>query len=523
MKRDLVLETPQVHLSGVLRSAPAWACTLAAVSILAFHWKTAASIVAIWIRSETYTHGFLVIPICIWLAWRMRASLLITPAKPWWPGIALVTLATALWVVASAADALGLGQFALAFMLQAAIVTIIGPRLARALAFPIMFLLFAVPFGEVFIPTMIDWTADFTVAAIRLSGVPVYRDANLFVIPTGAWSVVEACSGVRYVIASTMVGTLFAATAYRSWRRRALFLGASVLVPIVANWVRAYLIVMLGHLSNNRLAVGVDHIIYGWLFFGVVMLLLFWVGSLWQQDASPAPAVAVDADVGRRVSLDRPASRYFVASVACVVIAASALPLAGAIGRASGSAAPSLPPIDAADGWSAATPPITDWKPNFSGQAATLAQVFSKGEWRAGIDIEYYRGQTRGRELITSGNVLVVPWDVHWKKTASRNASIGWDGASRNVSHVELANGETRLDVLSMYWVDGRITSSAPIGKALQAWSRLRGHGDDAALVVLYVRSAAGRSDAPQALRDFAAAMMPGIARTLRAARRSGL
>jgi EpsI family protein len=182
-----------------------------------------------------------------------------------------------------------------------------------------------------------------------------------------------------------------------------------------------------------------------------------------------------------------------------------------------------LPPIDAADGWSAATPPITDWKPNFSGQAATLAQVFSKGEWRAGIDIEYYRGQTRGRELITSGNVLVVPWDVHWKKTASRNASIGWDGASRNVSHVELANGETRLDVLSMYWVDGRITSSAPIGKALQAWSRLRGHGDDAALVVLYVRSAAGRSDAPQALRDFAAAMMPGIARTLRAARRSGL
>ncbi len=45
------------------------------------------------------------------------------------------------------------------------------------------------------------------------------------------------------------------------------------------------MIVMIGHLSDNRLAVGVDHLIYGWVFFGVVMLLLFWIGSFWQEDA----------------------------------------------------------------------------------------------------------------------------------------------------------------------------------------------------------------------------------------------
>jgi len=39
-------------------------------------------------------------------------------------------------------------------------------------------------------------------------------------------------------------------------------------VPIIANWLRAYMIVMIGHLSGNKLAVGVDHLIYGWLFFG---------------------------------------------------------------------------------------------------------------------------------------------------------------------------------------------------------------------------------------------------------------
>src|SRR4029079_3400241 len=101
-------------------------------------------------------------------------------------------------------------------MLQAAIVTVLGTRIARAACFPLAFLLFAVPFGEIFVPTLIEWTANFTVAALRLSGVPVYREANLFIIPSGAWSVVEACSGIRYLIASLMVGTLYAHLMYRT-------------------------------------------------------------------------------------------------------------------------------------------------------------------------------------------------------------------------------------------------------------------------------------------------------------------
>ena len=52
-------------------------------------------------------------------------------------------------------------------MVQAAIVTIVGLRVARILVFPLAFLLFAVPAGEVLVPTLIQWTADFTVGALR--------------------------------------------------------------------------------------------------------------------------------------------------------------------------------------------------------------------------------------------------------------------------------------------------------------------------------------------------------------------
>jgi exosortase len=51
---------------------------------------------------------------------------------------------------------------------------------------------------------------------LALSGIPVHAEGLRFVIPTGSWSVVEACSGVRYLIASVTVGTLFAYLTYRS-------------------------------------------------------------------------------------------------------------------------------------------------------------------------------------------------------------------------------------------------------------------------------------------------------------------
>ncbi len=174
-----------------------------------------------------------------------------------------------------------------------------------AIAFPLAFLFLGVPFGEAFLPRLMDWTAEFTVGALRLSGIPVYREGNFFAIPSGQWSVVEACSGLRYLIASLTVGALFAYLNYQRMRKRVLFVALSIVVPVLANFLRAYMIVMIGHLSNMKLAVGVDHFLYGWVFFGIVIGLLFWLGSFWRD---PAPSIEQEATGhlnGRPVSVAR--------------------------------------------------------------------------------------------------------------------------------------------------------------------------------------------------------------------------
>lgn len=99
------------------------------------------------------------------------------------------------------------------------------------LAFPLLFLYFIVPFGEFAVPYLQEWTADVTILALRLTGIPVFREGMQFVIPTGTWSVVEACSGFRYLIACFMVGTLYAYLNYQSPKRRLVFVIAALVVP----------------------------------------------------------------------------------------------------------------------------------------------------------------------------------------------------------------------------------------------------------------------------------------------------
>jgi exosortase A len=490
--------SPGIPSGLIERYAPVAALALACAGILIAHAQTAASIVAIWWRSETYAHGFVVVPIALWLAWQRRDEIAATPALPWWPALAGVALAGALWFVMTLGDIVGVRQFALAFMLQAAIVAIVGWRVAKVAAFPIVFLLFAIPVGEFMIPTLIEWTADFTVAALRASGVPVYREANQFVIPSGAWSVVEACSGLRYLIASVMIGVVYAAVTYTSRWRRAAFIAASVVIPVIANWLRAYLIVMLGHLSDNQLAAGVDHLIYGWVFFGVVMALTFWVGSFWSERRA-----AVVSGGQPRVTGDRSVSGagFFVVAIAAIVAAGVWRPLVATVEQRPTLAAPVLGTIEGAGGFAPASVP-GDWKPSYAGHAAALREGYTRAGRSAGLYIAFYRNQAKGRELITSGNQLVLPQDNFWKEVERSDAMLAYAGRPVGLSRsviVGLRERE-RLIAYRLFWVDGRVTGSEYVAKALLAWSRLTGRNADAALIVTFAPETAERDVAREAM-----------------------
>jgi exosortase A len=493
------------------RHVPYVAAAVAALAILLVHAETVRSIVAIWLRSETFTHGFVVVPIALWLAWRQRHAIAAMPARPFWPALGVVALAGGVWLLMRLADVQGVRQFALLFMVQASIVAVLGVRIARAALLPLAFLLFAVPAGEFLMPVLIEWTADFTVAALRLSGVPVYREANHFVIPSGAWSVVEACSGLRYLIASLMIGVVFAVVSYRSRWRKVAFIVAAIIVPLVANWLRAYMIVMIGHLSDNRLAVGVDHLIYGWLFFGIIMALLFWIGSLWTETpaggaARRPPAVVAQPQAGTFA--------FVVASAAAVAIAGSAVAAHVQMQARAGTSPLSLGPVAAPAGFVPSTALPASWTPAFRGEDARLRQGFVRDGVHVGLHVLLYANQVDGRELITSTNQLVRSGDAAWRELQRGRRALRFDGREVVAARSVLTGERRRFSLVWTYWVAGHVTASALEAKAWLAWTRLQGRQDVAALVAVIAPEREGGDDAVDAFQ----ALAPAVERALRTA-----
>jgi len=254
------------------------------VALIASYWSTFVSMVEIWTRSGTFNHGFLIFPIAGYLIYIKRDTLVNVECSSSWGGLFALATLVLLWSIAYLVNVNVLTQFAVVAMIPALVWSLLGLKMVRALLFPLTYLFFAVPFGEFLVPSLQDLTASITVYALQWVGIPVYLEGRYLAIPSGNFQVAEACSGIRYLIASIALGTLYAYIMYRSNRRRLLFIAFAILLPLIANGIRAFGIVMLAHLSDYKLATGFDHIIYGWLFFGIVMAALFWVGGLFRED-----------------------------------------------------------------------------------------------------------------------------------------------------------------------------------------------------------------------------------------------
>ena len=501
------LGTPPLARSSMLL------LVLALLAPFALYFGTVRSIVSIWNSSETFAHGYVILPISLWLIWRRRANFSLYPPQPYAPALALLALLGAGWLAAQLGEVQVVSQYTFVAMFPVAALALLGPRLAGSLAFPLLFLLFAVPFGEVFVGPLIQFTADFTVAAVRATGIPVLRSGTRFELPTGNWSVVEACSGVRYLISSITLGCLYAYLTYRSMTRRALFIGLSVVVPIIANGLRAYMIVMIGHLSGMALATGVDHLIYGWLFFGLVMFIMFWIGSYWREDTDGPAAAGAKAPAARMAEGSTGARLPLMAGS---VIALCALWPAFALYGEHANHNPA--PVELAQvpvSWPAA-PAFADWKPDYMAADASLHQSYANGAVPVALTVLYYRNQDRTKSLISSLNRLAGYKDA-WHETASGKRIENVGGRALGLRETVLRREGHAIVVWDWMQVGGRDTTSNAVGKLLQARSKMLLQGDDGAAVMLSAPFDENPDTARAALHAFLASQLGAIDATLAA------
>lgn len=476
-------------LVGATRGIDGWRRQLAGLAVVSagiilLFFRDVTSMVTIWWNASTFGHC-LFIPLLIgWLVQQRWPTLRQLQPVAWFPGLAWLGFGALAWLVGAAGGVAMVRHGALVMMLQGAVLALLGPVVARALLFPLFYAFFMVPFGEEIVPPLQLLTARIAMLLLDLAGVPAHMEGIFITTPTGYFEVAEACSGAKFLIAMTAYGVLVCNVCFKSWLRRAIFLCGALLLSVAANGVRAFATIWVAHLTTVDAAVGFDHVVYGWVFFAIVMALV--MAAAWPFfDRKPGDPW-FDADtLGARKA--KASDSWTVAALALAIIAAAPAWLAAT--AATADPLPPAPALPAINAWSRTeAPQAYPWKPRFDG-----ADMLTRGRYRDGqghvvdLAIAVFDRQEEGRELVGFGQGAADP-DSQWVWSSPGRSPA--QGRGEQIT----APGPVVRHVVSFYVVGRNPPTGNPAQVKLATLkSRLLGQDQRAVAILVSAEEAEGR------------------------------
>jgi exosortase A len=253
-------------------------------------WK---SLFNAWYKSDDYSHGFLIVPIALYIIWRKREVLTLTPVKPVWWGLAVLVFSLLLYMTGHFGEIVTLKSLSLIGALAGVVLYLLGFRFIRELQFPLFLLFFMIP-----VPAQIYSTGTIPLqllvskvssAIAFLIGIPIYHEGNLIYLPERTLEVVQACSGLRSMVSLLTLSALIGYFTLKSNVLRSLIFLLSVPTAILVNIIRVLLIIITFHYFNHDLTEGVAHTLLGVIIFVLAMVSLFGakgVLSNWDKSAT---------------------------------------------------------------------------------------------------------------------------------------------------------------------------------------------------------------------------------------------
>jgi exosortase A len=436
-----------------------------AAVIVATFWYDVTTLAHLWWTSTTFGHCLFIAPVLAWLVWARRGDLAKLTPVGWAPGLVIVACGGMGWLLGDAGGVALARQLGLVMMLQGAVVTLLGPNVARGLLFPLCYAVFLVPFGEGMEGPLQTVTVAMTMPMLHLFGVPAQVDGVLITIPNGYFEVAEACSGAKFVIAMIAYGTLVANVCFVSWGRRAVFMVVALIVPVIANGIRAFGTIYAAYLTSVERATGFDHIMYGWIFFGAVMAAVIAIGWRWFDRAPDAPVFDAARLQGTpRFRLDA------LLAAALVLVTVAVFPAWSATIANRAQALPDRIALPEVPGWHrVAMSTRAPWAPNYPGADHYLIGRYADADGDpVDLAIAVYGSQHEGKEIVSFGVGALREDDV-WVRIEDMP---DLDGGS--VIHVTAPGPVERL-IATWYRVGDIVTHSGARQKLATLQAKLLG------------------------------------------------
>jgi len=418
-----------------------------ALTVLLF-WPTSREIADLWKDTDRrlYTHGWPVLALTAWLIWRDRVRLTAYRMTPPIAGWCLVATGSIGWLIAYNAGLLALTMLAMPLLALTAIRATAGTAVTRRVAFAVLYIYFALPLWELFNPLLQAVTTFVNLWLAQFVGIPVAMEENFIHIPAGSFEIAGGCSGLHFLIVALAIAALQGELDQYALRSRALLLAIAAALALMTNWLRVFVVIVAGHLTDmQHYLIKVDHYYFGWFLFALALGLYLYMSTRVSRGTRSGPpnAHATEAVQGF--------------PMVTTLLSAAALALGpawlyGGVAKVEPTGQLTPPTLD---GWSGPSLDLADWRPVFeNADEEFLVTYHSESAGDVALYRAEYHSQRQGKEVRGYSNSVL---GTNYQPMALRNREVK---VERNVVPVveQVAVGMNDRDVLiwSLYTMDGK-------------------------------------------------------------------
>ena len=406
------------QVESSMQQRETWRISGAIISVLLFlmfvlYQQTIFYLMEFWdlSKSGNYTHGYLVLLISAYLVFYNRQKLALLTPCPEYKVLIAVVAASVIWLVAALVDIMILKAVGLLLLLLSIVWLLLGTRAMRVLAFPILFIGFAIPVWFPLAPILQVLTADAVFWAIRGLEIPALRIENMIVVPAGRLSIEEFCGGLNFFLAAMTLGCLYAYLNYRTLRSRLIVVLVTASAAVLLNILRVFILVYLGYSTDMQHPLIADHLSFGWyLFAGLVVVLL--VADALLQKLRQLPSSEGPQHVKKTVLVlcDKSKSQFtIIALIAAMIVSVGPVSVYGLSNQSQqkDSVAKTWQlVVPSAGEWSVASDDEDDWTPLYHGAIAQKMTLNNKRGQQIHFYMGVYLAQKQGEELINDLNSI---------------------------------------------------------------------------------------------------------------------
>ncbi|MDB6063066.1 MAG: hypothetical protein JWM78_3169 [Verrucomicrobiaceae bacterium] len=418
------------------------------------------------IVDESYSIGYPVVAIALWLIFESRKSLLNIPIRPSLLAIGLFLLASTASLAAQLVQLQLLQQLMVPISLWLLIVAVAGWRFGRVLLFPFLLIYIAIPLWDVLVDPLRMVTVIVTQSVLHVAKIPAFVLGYQITLPDGIIMVADGCSGLNLLLSAVVVGALQFHLMVQPFWRRAAVATLAVMLGLIDNWIRVVAIVLVGHFSHMQSALVYHHGNFGWIVFAI-SLVPFFMAVRWLDHGDYVKPVDISIS-------SSPALSAHTASYAAIAAAGgiALLALTLFIAQRERSATVLIAPAQA-------IPAQAMWLPQYEGYD-------QQQHWRVSVDaasfdisVLTYLHQTDTKKLIYFSNRIAD--EQHTLSVATVAVSD-----SLRINQTVIDAGGPRM-VWWFYLIDSHVVTGGLAAKWHQLMELLRGNAG-ASLVTISTR-----------------------------------